>query len=74
MRLALGLMVLPLLAACTGQPQATPCTDPRPQVCSMEYNPTCGVKADGTVGDYSSPCNACADDQVTGYNVGACPE
>lgn len=74
MRFALGLLVLPVLCACAGQPAGTSCPDPRPQVCTMEYNPTCGLRRDGTQADYASPCNACADDQVTGYHTGACPK
>ena len=40
----------------------------------MEYNPTCAERTDGTTANYSSPCNACADDNVVGYISGACPE
>lgn len=74
MRIAPGLLVLTLLSACATTPDIVPCTDPRPQVCTMEYNPSCAQRGDGTRADYSSPCNACADDNVTGYTPGACPE
>jgi len=48
------------------------CSEPRPEVCTMEYNPVCAQLADGTASDYSSPCNACADDSVSGYLPGIC--
>jgi hypothetical protein len=48
------------------------CSEPRPQVCTMEYNPVCAQLADASASEYSSPCNACADDSVTGYLPGAC--
>lgn len=74
MRPAPGLLVLLLLSACATTPEVVPCAEPRPQVCTMEYNPTCAERVDGSRADYSSPCNACADDSVTGYTPGACPE
>lgn len=74
MRLAPCLLALFLLSACATTPESVPCTDPRPQICTMEYNPTCAERSDGTTADYSSPCNACADDNVVSYVPGACPE
>jgi len=50
------------------------CPTPRPQVCTMEYNPVCAGLQGGGVSMYSSPCNACADDSVTGYTPGACAD
>ncbi len=73
MRIAPGLLVPLLLSACATT-ELVPCADPRPQVCTMIYNPTCAERLDGTRADYSSPCNACADESVTGYVPGACPE
>ena len=71
---ALGL----LLSACNGTVTSetssggVACVDPRPQVCTMEYNPVCAVVIDGTNKQYSSPCNACADDAAKSYLPGAC--
>lgn len=85
----LAVILILLLAGCgTSQPSAPPqppdprpeenspvqCSSPRPQVCTMEYNPVCAQLADGAVSVYSSPCNACADDSVTGYLPGACTD
>ena len=50
------------------------CSSPRPQVCTMEYNPVCARLEGGGVSVYSSPCNACADDSVVGYLPGACAD
>ncbi len=77
MRTALAVAVLLFVAGCTTPPAPsmyTQCTGPRPQVCTMEYNPVCATLAGGGVKTYASPCNACADDQVTQYLGGACPE
>jgi hypothetical protein len=76
MRSACVVALLVLLSACaTSQPQAiTPCTEPRPMVCAMEFNPTCAVLADGGRKEFASPCTACADPAATGYVTGPCPE
>jgi len=39
----------------------------------MEYSPVCGTLVVGAVKDYSSRCNACADDAVVSYVPGTCP-
>ena len=77
MRIAAGLTAVFLLSACASQaPEATTtaCQDPRPQVCTLQYEPTCAVLAGGERKEYASPCNACADDQVTAFETGPCPE
>ncbi len=65
------------LLGCASPPKATTmttqCTSPRPQVCTMEYAPVCATRKDGARAEYSSACNACADDAVTGYLTGPCP-
>jgi hypothetical protein len=68
-----------LLSACnatavphTSSAESNLCVDPRPQVCTMQYNPVCAVLGNGTSKQYSSPCNACADDAVKSYLPGAC--
>lgn len=52
----------------------TPCTDPRPELCTMEYAPACGSLAAGGFRTYASGCNACADAAVVGYQSGPCSE
>ena len=78
MRTACAAALVFLLSACAGQtPESssvTQCTEPRPQVCTMEYAPTCAVLIAGGQKEYASACNACADDAVAAYAPGPCPE
>lgn len=89
MRRPLALILALVLTGCgASQPSAPPpppepvpeenpvvqCSSPRPEVCTMEYNPVCAQLADGDFRTYSSPCNACADDAVIGYLPGACAD
>lgn len=53
---------------------AIACELPRPQVCTMLYAPVCALQHSGDYADYSSPCNACADDQVAAYVAGPCTD
>ncbi len=50
----------------------TACADPRPQVCTLQYDPACGSAGDGKSKTYSNACSACADETVSGYRAGAC--
>lgn len=89
MRRPLAVILILLLTGCgTSKPVAPPpppepvpeenpqvlCSSPRPQVCTMEYNPVCAQLVSGGVSVYSSPCNACADDAVSAYLPGACTD
>jgi hypothetical protein len=40
----------------------------------MEYAPACATLVSGGRKEYSSGCNACADDQVASYVPGPCDE
>jgi len=55
-----------------GQP--TICTEPRPQICTMDYRPVCAQLSDGTFKTYSNGCTACSDPMVTEHREGACGE
>ena len=48
------------------------CTEPRPEVCTQDYQPVCAVLRDGSLRTYSNGCSACSDPAVTGYREGAC--
>ena len=48
------------------------CTDPRPQVCTMDYRPVCAKREDGSTETYSNGCTACSDQEVVGHVEGAC--
>jgi hypothetical protein len=78
MRIACAAALLALVGCTNPAPPPTsaliPCTDPRPQVCTMEYAPACGELAAGGQREYASGCNACAASEVTGYRMGPCPE
>ena len=52
----------------------TACTDPRPELCTMEYAPVCGSLVAGGFRTYASGCSACADTAVAGYQNGPCSE
>jgi hypothetical protein len=48
------------------------CPEERPQVCTMEYRPTCGHLDNGRRKDYASHCSACSDQEVVGTFEGSC--
>jgi len=48
------------------------CPEPRPQICTREYNPVCARLQDGSVKTYATGCTACSDPAVRGYRPGAC--
>ena len=78
MRIAVVLVALLALSGCSSPPPETSlsqpsqpqpaCPEPRPQVCTMEFNPVCGELLAGGYREYSSPCNACADDAVVDFS------
>ncbi len=55
-------------------PALSRCTDPRPQACTQNYLPVCGVHEDGSRRTYSNGCMACSVVDVVGSLAGACPE
>lgn len=52
----------------------TICTDPRPQVCTMDYRPVCAEREHRSRKTYSNGCTACSDHSVTAYADGPCKE
>jgi alkaline phosphatase D len=52
----------------------TICTDPRPQLCTMDYRPVCAQLEDGSFKTYANGCAACSDQMVTTYEEGVCRE
>jgi hypothetical protein len=70
-----------LLAGCaSGAPNGVDsnpeqvCTEPRPEVCTMEYKPVCARLEDGSQQTYSNGCGACADERVVAWRERACGE
>ena len=79
MRLALPGVLLLTVSACSSteaRNDLVQCTDPRPEICTMDYTPVCAMlMASGTEQwkTYSNACSACADTTVSGYRQNACP-
>jgi len=48
------------------------CEEPRPQICTSEYNPVCATLQDGSTKTSSTGCTSCSDQEVVGYKMGAC--
>ena len=70
-----------LMTACGSSPKEgrTPkqrlhqCPDPRPEVCTMDYNPVCAPVGE-ELQTFSNGCGACSERKVKGFYLGACPE
>ena len=56
------------------EPELIICTEPRPEVCTMDYRPVCGRHSDGSYQTYSNGCMACSNPLVEGYIEDACEE
>ncbi len=52
--------------------QATDCTDPRPEICTMDYTPVCAQRGDGTTYTAGNACSACGDKTVLSHVPGEC--
>ena len=50
----------------------TICSEPRPQICTKEYNPVCATIKDASKKTYATGCTACSDKLVVYYSEGAC--
>jgi hypothetical protein len=81
--------VIFLLMSCATQnpvqvpANAVQCTDPRPQICTMDYTPVCATRDNGTrcattpcdnteMATYANACGACSDPAVIYHQPGAC--
>ncbi len=77
-RVAILTFVLAVIVSCTSAPDdvADPtwstCTDPRPEICTREYDPVCAQHSDGSWQTHATGCTACSDAEVIGYRAGAC--
>ena len=83
-RLMIALLICPCLTltGCSTIPDTekvksteskiTVCTEPRPQICTLQYQPVCATKKDGTEKTYATGCTACSDKQVVNYREGIC--
>ena len=76
------ILSFPILSGCmqttaatesvTAGDQMRRCQEPRPQICTREYDPVCAVREDGSRESYATGCTACADSRVTAYIPGVC--
>jgi len=48
------------------------CPEQRPDICTQEYRPVCGLTFDEAQHTYGNACTACADEQVYGFLTGEC--
>lgn len=80
-KLNIGVLVLAViflsLAGCTVKEGTiegglTICADPRPEICTMDYNPVCGLSGSKKEKTYSNACTACSDTDVASYKIGEC--
>ena len=67
-------------------PAITACTQPRPEICTQEYDPVCALRDaaglcvsvpcdSATWRTYANACTACSDPKVLGYRPGgACKD
>lgn len=53
---------------------ATACGEPRPQMCTMDYRPVCGLRHAAADRTYGNACAACADPDVIAHVPGVCDE
>jgi hypothetical protein len=86
-------LMLSLLVGCShaadepprGAIAVTECTEPRPQLCTMDYQPVCAQRDTGVRcvttpcpssewKTYSNGCSACSDANVSGYRGGSCDD
>ena len=56
----------------SSRPVLVACEEPRPQLCTMQYDPVCGLTADSQSKTYSNACSACSDTSVSAHTPGAC--
>lgn len=55
-----------------GETDVIICQEPRPQICTREYNPVCANLSGGDTRTYATGCTSCSDSTVVSYMPGAC--
>ena len=56
----------------SSRPVLVACEEPRPQLCTMQYDPVCVLTGNSQYKTYSNACSACSDASVSGHTPGAC--
>ncbi len=52
--------------------KVTYCKEPRPQMCTMDYTPVCGLVDNKAVKTFGNACGACGDKKVSQHIKGEC--
>jgi hypothetical protein len=52
--------------------QGKVCPEPRPEMCTQQYDPVCGQLSAGGSKTYSNWCSACSNKAVKSYVPGEC--
>ena len=70
------LVMLVLLLVCLVNVEAAwkRCKGKRPEFCTEQYKPVCGMDVRHTLETYGNKCMACANVQVMKYKKGECEE
>jgi hypothetical protein len=68
--LAVGLAIV--AGSAFAQTPPVKCTEPRPEVCTQQFDPACGQTAGGEKRTASNACVACADKAVVSVTRGRC--
>lgn len=55
----------------TSKYKITICKEPRPQICTLNYQPVCATTKNAKK-TYANGCTACSDKNVIKYREGAC--
>lgn len=50
----------------------TSCLEPRADMCTMDYQPVCGLNKKGISNVYSNACVACGHEKTVSYSNGEC--
>ncbi len=74
---AIFFLGMAMLAGCSSASRPVPdsaglCEEPRPQMCTREYLPVCGVQDNSLAKTYGNACTACAEQQVVYFIKGGC--
>lgn len=75
----LSIFLCTTITACSANIEKTSaavviCKDPRPQMCTRDYRPVCGLISDSKVKTYSNGCSACGEAKVLSYTEDVCSD
>ena len=64
-----SLFILPTISIALEKSEeiSVECQEPRPQMCTMIYDPVTGIDKQGKQQPYASGCTACSDPKIVRY-------